>query len=199
MDRNLIDRFRFRKLAEVYKQFEIFIAYLFQHKGTNRLYPFRPGLLVRNLFREERLQGLAIDGLSHRSHHKDRDEQGEADENLIGRHLWRPHRLAEEREDNHDSREGRDHDEKCRRQGKHRQERDYLEDDGGLFGTRLAKIDRDRRIGLADGILCHAKKQADQRHEQKTGCVARMSRGRLRLWTDARISRHGHLWSLSAY
>ena len=90
MDGHLIDGFRFRQLTEVNKQLEIFIAYLLQHKGTNRLYPFRPGFLVRNLFREERLQGLAIDGLSHRSHHKDRDEQGEADENLIGRHLWRP-------------------------------------------------------------------------------------------------------------
>ena len=90
MDGNLIDRFRLRPLAQLNKEFEIFVAHLFQHKCTNRLNTLCPGLLMRDLFRKQRLYGLAIDGLPYRSHHKDRNEQGQADENLIGRHRRRP-------------------------------------------------------------------------------------------------------------
>jgi hypothetical protein len=47
-----------------------------------------------------------------------------------------------------------------------------LENDGGLLGARLAEVDRDRRIGPADGILGHSKKQADQGDQQETSAVA---------------------------
>src|SRR4030095_7218132 len=85
------------------------------------------GLRLADLVLLERVDGLLLDLREGRRHDEDRQEQGDADEHLVGRRALRAHALADEAQDDDDAREGGDAEEQRRDQRQPADEQQQLD------------------------------------------------------------------------
>jgi hypothetical protein len=81
----------------------------------------------------------------HRLHDEERQEQRQPDQHHVGRRTLRGQGGAQQRQHDHDAREGGDHHQQARRQRQHGdQRRDLHQSTGGTRPARAAEIDVER-------------------------------------------------------
>src|SRR4051812_25452786 len=95
-------------LAELHEESEVGRPRLAEHELAQRLLAAVEGLRLGDLVLLERIDGVLLDLREGGRHDEDRQEEGDADEHLVGRRALRAHALADEAQDDDDAREGGD-------------------------------------------------------------------------------------------
>ena len=101
--------------GQALEQSHILFSNLTEHEFPERLDDCGERVLLTDLIVHERLQAILPGAVEGRRHDKEGHEQGQADENEIGRRALQAEAGAQERERDDEPREACDHDEKARR------------------------------------------------------------------------------------
>ena len=148
-----------RQFRHVLEQRQILIAHMSQHEIAHRDNGTLERLHFVDLTIHQWLDALVIGSLERRHHNEKGKEQGEADQNLVGRRLLHAQGGAQKRQHHHDTGERRHHDQNGRRQTENGYQHQKLDDASReVAAFAIAEV---QRQGLCHCRFGHERKHRD--------------------------------------